>query len=58
MLECLFKKSTGYACSFMKRISTQVFSCEVCKMFKKSFSYRIPPVAAFASPVAASIFFK
>ena len=29
-----------------KKTPTQVFSCEVCKIFKKTFSYRKPPVAA------------
>ena len=35
----------------------QVFSCKVCEIFKKTFSYRTPPVAAFAPLVAASVFF-
>ena len=36
---------------------TQVFSCEVGKIFKSTFSYRTPPVTASALPVAASVFF-
>ena len=38
-------------------IVTQVFSCEVGKIFKSTFSYRTPPVTASALPVAASVFF-
>ena len=34
-----------------------VFSCEVCKMFNKSFFYGTPPVTASALPVAASVFY-
>ena len=29
-----------------KETPTQMVSCEVCKIFKNSFSYRTPPVAA------------
>ena len=36
--------------SFIKKTSTQVFSCDAYKMFKKTFSYR-------TTPVAASVFF-
>ena len=41
----------------LKKSPTQVFSCEVCKTFKNTFSYRKPPVTASAVPVAASVFF-
>ena len=34
-----------------------MFSCEVCKIFKNTFSYRAPPVTASAPHVAASAFF-
>ena len=40
-----------------KKTPTQVFSCEVCEIFKNTFSYRTPPVTASAPPVAASVFF-
>ena len=32
--------------NFIKRDSNQVFSCKYCEIFKKSFFYRTPPVAA------------
>ena len=35
---------------------TEVFFCEVCKIFKNTFSYRTPPVTASALPMAASLF--
>ena len=38
------------------RTTTQVFSCEVGKIYKNTFSYRTPPVTASALPVAASVF--
>ena len=31
---------------FEKEIRTQVFSCEYCEIFKNSFLYRKPPMAA------------
>ena len=35
-------------CNFIKNEAlTQVFSCEFCKIFKTTFLYRTPPVAAF-----------
>ena len=36
---------SGQAC--IKEILAQVFSCEFCKIFKNTFSYRAPSVAAF-----------
>ena len=41
-----FNKIAGLkACIFIKKDTpTQVFSCEYCKIFKKSFFYRTPPV--------------
>ena len=33
---------------YWKETATQVFSCEYCKIFKKSFFYRTPLVAAFS----------
>ena len=40
-----------------KKSPIQVFSFEVCKIFKNTFFYRTPPVTACALPVAASAFF-
>ena len=40
-----------------KKTPTQVFSYEVCEIFKNTFSYRTPPVDASVTPVAASAFF-
>ena len=34
------------ACNFIKKILTQVFSCEFCEISKDTFSYRTPSVAA------------
>ena len=42
---------------YRKTSPTQVFSCEVCKIFKSTFFYRIPLVTAFAVTVASSVFF-
>ena len=42
---------------YQKKTPTQVFSCEVCKIFKERIFYRTPPVAASALQVAASVFF-
>ena len=40
-------KLQAEACNFIeKEILAQVFSCEFCKIYKNSFSYRTPPVAA------------
>ena len=34
-------------CNFIKKDTpTQVFSCEFCEIFKSTFFYRTPPVAA------------
>ena len=43
MLESLFNKVAGR--KDLKETSTQVFSCEYCKIFTKSFFYRTHPVA-------------
>ena len=32
---------------FLLKTPTQVFSYEICEIFKNTFFYRIPPVAAF-----------
>ena len=40
MLESLFNKAAGL------QAPTQVFSREICKIFKNNFFYRTPPVAA------------
>ena len=35
------------ACNFVKKEAlTQVFSCEICEIYKKPFLYATPPVAA------------
>ena len=52
MLESLFKKPAGWrpATLFKKYSSTDVFLWSLqnfCKIFKKTFLYRTPPVAAF-----------
>ena len=31
---------------FLKKTPTQVFSCEICEIFKNTFFYRTPPAAA------------
>ena len=42
-------KFADLACNFIKtEILTQVFSYEFCEIFKNTFSYRTPPVAASA----------
>ena len=47
MLEPFFKKVAGLvACNFIKDTPTQAFSGEYCGIFKNSFYYRTPPVAA------------
>ena len=40
-----FTKLTGKHKKEKKDFPTQVFSCEFCKIYKNSFSYRIPPLA-------------
>ena len=47
--ESLFNKVYGnfkFTCNFIKKIPTQVFSCEICEVFKNIFFYKTPPVAA------------
>ena len=42
-----FNKVAGLRpATLLKETLAQVFSCEFCKISKKSFSYRTPPVAA------------
>ena len=45
-----FNKVAGLrpqACNYIKKVTlVQVLSCEFCEISKKTFSYRIPPVAA------------
>ena len=36
------------ACNYLKETLTQVFSWECCEIFKNSFFYRTPTVAAFS----------
>ena len=38
--------------------STQVFSCEYCEIFKNSFFYRTPPVAASVSSILQEIMWQ
>ena len=45
MLESLFEKLAG-SCNFIKKTPTKVFSSEVSEIFKNTFFYRTPPVAA------------
>ena len=41
-----------YACNFVKKETlAQVFSCEFCEIFKGTFFYRTPPVAASLSKI-------
>ena len=37
---------TKFFTDFIKNTPTQVFSCEICKIFKNTSFYRTPPVAA------------
>ena len=40
-------KVAGAACNFIiKETLAQAFSCEFCEIFKNTFFYRTPPVAA------------
>ena len=40
-------QASASACNFIKKETlVQVFSCEICEIFKKTFFYRAPPVAA------------
>ena len=42
-----FNKVAGATCNFIKKEAlSQVFSCEFCEIFKNSFFYRTPPLAA------------
>ena len=45
-------KLQASACNFIKKETlTQVFSCKFCKISKKTFGYRAPPVAASTTQV-------
>ena len=48
------------ACDFIKkgRTPTQVFSCEICKIFKNTFSYRTAPVAASVSTTEGFLLYQ
>ena len=37
VLESLFNKGAGLVCNFIKKILTQVFSCDICDIFKNTF---------------------
>ena len=37
---------TKFFTDFIKNTPTQVFSCEICKIYKNTIYYRTPPVAA------------
>ena len=53
VLESLFKTLAGL--QLHKKVPRQVFSCEVCEMFKNTSSYAKAPVIASVLPVAASV---
>ena len=45
-----YNSRKSQAFNFIKKETvTQAFSCEFCKISKKTFSYRTPPVAAFVT---------
>ena len=48
-LQLYLKRDSGTgACNFIKKETlAQVFSCEFCEIYKNTFFYRIPLVAAF-----------
>ena len=50
-----FAKFTGKHKKEKKETPAQVFSCEFCKIYKNSFSYRIPPVAASVHVIPHSL---
>ena len=52
VLESLFSKATGL------RNPTKLFPCEYCKIFKNSFFYRTPPLAAFDNSNQSKIFWE
>ena len=45
MLESLFNKAAGPLIKQLKETPIQMFSCEICKIFKNTFLYITPPVA-------------
>ena len=47
-LESLFKEVAGHqSCNFIKKRLQNMFFCENCKIFKNTFFYRTPLIAAF-----------
>ena len=50
-----FAKFTGKHKKEKKETPAQVFSCAFCKIYKNSFSYRIPPVAASVHVIPHSL---
>ena len=47
-LEPLFKEVAGpQSCNFIKKRLQNMFFCENCKIFKNTFFYRTPLIAAF-----------
>ena len=55
-VEKVFLEKCPQACNFIKKeILAQVFSCEFCKISKKTFFYRTPPVAASIKDIFSNI---
>ena len=58
VLESIFKKIAGWRlATSSKKTPTNFFACEVCKIFKNTFSYRTLSATASAPVVVAFIFF-
>ena len=66
MLTEMLKKQffLSYKVAGLKETPTQVFSCEICEIFKNTFFYRTHPVAAseqtheiYVVPCVAKVFF-
>ena len=56
MLESLFNKVTvRRPCNFSKKRLQQVIFCEICEIFKNTFFYRTPPVAASEEQIAEEV---
>ena len=52
-------KLQAQACNFIKKETlAQVFSCEFCKIFKSTISYRTPLVSASLKPIFLSLHFS
>ena len=46
MLESLFNEVAGLRfVTLLKKLQTQVFSCEICETFKNTYFHRVLPVA-------------